>query len=148
MKRIVSHKSQKEHYKADACIIWCFDARFSELLDKFIKQKGFVHVDMIYVAGGAKDLASPENESAREYVLGQISKSVTLHHTELVIPMVHMACGAYGASGIKFDNQAREAEFLEKEALRAKSVIRNHLGSNSTVKIENVFADFDGLHEL
>ncbi len=98
MNTILSFQSDKTHYTADACIVWCFDDRFSKLLDEYIKQQNFAHVDLVKVAGGAKDLASPDGEHARAYLLDQIAKSIKLHHTKEIILMMQSDCGAYGGN--------------------------------------------------
>ena len=48
---------------------------------KILKRTGVMRPDAIQLAGGAKCLATPEQESEREFVLEQIRKSVRLHGT-------------------------------------------------------------------
>jgi hypothetical protein len=81
--------ASREKYLCDAAILWCFDNRFELGFAKFLKRIGVVHSDPIKIAGGAKCQASPERESDREFVLEQIRKSMRLHGTKRVIPMVH-----------------------------------------------------------
>ena len=40
-------ESSREHYKADACVVWCFDDRFSDLLEAFKKERGFKRIDVV-----------------------------------------------------------------------------------------------------
>ena len=137
MKRIISAKIKKDHYKADACILWCFDDRFSPLLQQLIAAKNFKHVDLIKVAGGARDLAS------QTYLLEQIEKSIKLHQTPRVVLMVHADCGAYGK---KFESLADEQKFYAEELRKAGEAVEKFLRkSNRKIKIERYFADFQGL---
>jgi hypothetical protein len=138
--RLLSYSSPREHYKADAAILWCFDDRFSKLLEHFIWHLGLSHKDVVQVAGGAKDLA--EDGIGRQYLFKQISGSLSLHHPKLVWLMFHDECGAYdGKTGV---------DFYRTEAGKAFLAVRQHLDSNGMkdVKIRVAFADFDGLDEL
>ena len=62
MKNILPFRSPKEHYVADACVVWCFDNRFSVLLQAFTK--GVKNIDLVKVAGGAKALAGDPSPGA------------------------------------------------------------------------------------
>ncbi|MBI2055713.1 MAG: hypothetical protein HYT42_02365 [Candidatus Sungbacteria bacterium] len=143
MERIVSEKIDPSHYRADACAIWCFDDRFSGLLQKFIETKGFKHVDLIKVAGGAKGLASPANEAEREYLLNQIAKSVKLHQPPLIILAVHADCGAYAAV---FADADEERKFHARELNKAEEIVTASLRQkDESARIEKYFCDFTGL---
>jgi hypothetical protein len=73
-----------------------------QLSHKFLKRIGVAHPDPIKIAGGAKSLASPEQESDREFILDQIRKSMQLHGTTRAILMAHSDCGAYGNLAMAF----------------------------------------------
>jgi|SRR3989338_8038204 len=137
MQKIFSYESSKDHYIADACIVWCFDDRFSKLLDEYIKQQKFAHVDLVKVAGGAKDLASPESDSAGAYLLDQIAKSIKLHHTKEIILTMHSECGAYGGN--------TDSGYYSSELEKAKSVVQKHF---SDIAVKCVFADFGGVFDV
>ena len=96
MKKVFHFDAPREKYHCDAAVLWCFDNRFELGFRKFLKRIGVVNSDPIKVAGGAKCLASPEQESDRAFVMDQIRKSMRLHGTNRVILMVHSDCGAYG----------------------------------------------------
>lgn len=146
MEQIVSAKTNLHHYIADACVVWCFDDRFTGLLEKFIAAKGWEHVDLVKVAGGAKGLASPANNAEREYLLDQIAKSIKLHHPPLIVLMVHADCGAYGK---KFDKPGDEENFYAGELEKSESAVRNFLLQNgAAAKVEKYFADFSGLVKI
>ncbi len=125
MQPIISYTSQKDHYKADACIAWCFDDRFSGAYEEFIKHRGYGTIDLVKIAGGAKEI---------DFVIDQIGKSIKLHHAPKVVLMVHNECGAYGGS--------TDPAFYEAELTRAADTVR---ASFPGVEVEAIFADFDGL---
>ena len=146
MRRVVEHKSDAEHYTADACIVWCFDNRFLELLEKVIRTHRFAHVDRIRVAGGAKGLASPGSSYEQEYVLSQIAKSLALHNPPQIILMVHSGCGDYGK---KFASREEEEAFYFGELYKAEAVLSEFLKERRPeIKIVKYFADFDGVLEI
>jgi carbonic anhydrase len=143
MKKVFHFDAPRERYLCDAAILWCFDNRFDLGFRKFLKRIGVVHPDPIKIAGGAKCLASPEQESEREFVLDQIRKSMRLHGTRRVILMVHSDCGAYGglAGGFHGDSQA-EAVHHEQELQRAAAYLSETIPE---LEIQGYFVDFEGI---
>jgi hypothetical protein len=126
----------------DAAIVECFDKRFQTGFAKFLKRSGVVNSDSIKLAGGAKALASPDNDAEREFVLEQIRKSIQLHATRRVILMVHSDCGAYGGLAA-FNNDPRaEAEHHEAELRRAAQCV---LAAIPDVEVCGYFVDFEGI---
>src|SRR5271157_4736607 len=111
MKKVFHFDAPRERYQCDAAIVWCFDNRFDLGFRKFLKRLGVFYPDPIKIAGGAKCLASPANQSDREFVLEQLRTSIRLHGTKRVILMLHSDCGAYGGLDGGFGGNARlEAE--------------------------------------
>src|SRR5271155_2274942 len=106
MNKVFHFDAPREKYHCDAAIVWCFDNRFELGFRKFLKRIGVNFSDPIKIAGGAKSLASPELETDRDFVLGQIRKSIQLHDTKRVILMVHSDCGAYGGLASAFGGDA------------------------------------------
>ncbi len=140
MRQVLSFESPREHYTADACIVWCFDDRFSALLAAF--SKSFKNVDLVKVAGGAKALAggaSPE----RDFVLDQVQASIRLHHTKRIILVVHRDCGAYGGAK-SFENPDAEKIHHMDQLAAAEEFLKKKIPDAS---IGSYFADFDGLYE-
>lgn len=137
----VKFDSPKEHYIANACVVWCFDDRFYKLLKAFGKQEGFGHIDLVKVAGGAKALAGDASPD-RDFVLNQIKTSVRLHGTKRVVLMLHRDCGAYGGSKSFADADAEKNELM-KQLHQAQEFVRNEV---SGLAIDGFFADFDGLY--
>jgi carbonic anhydrase len=143
VKKVFHFDSPRERYQCDAAILWCFDNRFNLGFQKFLKRIGVVHPDPIKVAGGAKCLASPEQETEREFLLEQIRKSMRLHDTKRVILMVHSDCGAYGGLADAFggDAQAEAAHHQRELALAAANLAKAIPG----IEIQAYFADFEGI---
>ena len=67
MKTVLQHPTDSHHYEAEICLVWCFDDRFSPLLDALIKQENWKYLDLIKVAGGAKGLAGEAGETDRVF---------------------------------------------------------------------------------
>ncbi len=144
MEPFVKFASSKEHYAANACVVWCFDDRFYKLLKAFGKQEGFAHIDLVKLAGGAKALAG-EASPDRDFVLNQIKTSVRLHGTNHVVLMLHRDCGAFGGSKSFADADAEKVE-LSKQLSAARDFIKKELPN--ILVIDAVFADFDGLYKI
>jgi hypothetical protein len=142
----VTFASQKEHYIADACVVWCFDDRFYKLLKEFGKQEKFNHIDLVKIAGGAKALAG-EAPSDRDFVLNQIRTSVRLHGTKRVVLMLHRDCGAYGGSKNFTDGEAEKTE-LVKQLRDAQDFVKKEFPDVISLSVDGYFADFDGLYKI
>lgn len=143
MKKVFHFDAPREKYQCDAAIIWCFDNRFELGFRKFLKRVGVANSDPIKIAGGAKSLASPDQEGERDFVLEQIRKSIRLHGTRRVILMVHSDCGAYGGLAEGFGGDARaEAEHHLAELRRAAENLRKAIPE---VEVDAYFVDFEGV---
>src|SRR4030043_2229889 len=125
-KKIIQFKSSINHYCADACIVWCFDDRFTPLLDEFIKERGYKNYDLVKVAGGAKNLAEPDHETERLFILKQIRTSINLHNAKLVVLMCHEDCEAYGGEKT-FQDRHKEREKLCQDLKEAEHILKNNL---------------------
>lgn len=145
MRRVLNFTSSKEHYIADAAVVWCFDHRFETAFRKLLKRIGVLTGDAIRIAGGAKSLASPEQESARQFVLDQIQKSIRLHKTRTVVLMLHSDCGAYGGLAAFNRDAAKEASHHAAELQRAASFLSKQIPE---LTIKSYFVDFDGVWEI
>lgn len=142
MEKIYHFDFPREPYRCDAAVVWCFDTRFDLGFRKFLKRMGIVNADPIKIAGGAKCLASPAQESERDFVLDQIRTSIRLHQTDRVILMLHSDCGAYGGlAGFDGDAQA-EAEHHRLELHRAAKTLRDAIPG---IAVDAYFVDFEGV---
>src|SRR5215510_13625068 len=72
VKKVFHFDSRTELYRADACVVSCFDARFELVTRKFLRKRGIQWADPLKIAGGAKVFASPADEYERSFALGQV----------------------------------------------------------------------------
>jgi carbonic anhydrase len=145
MKKVFHFESQRDHYRCDAAVIWCFDNRFDLGFRKFLKRIGVENPDSIKIAGGARVLASPEQPSDREFILDQIRKSIRLHQTQRVILMLHSDCGAYGGLEKFRGDTAAEAKHHQQELQRAAEVLRRAIPG---IEVQGYFIDFGAVWEV
>jgi len=136
MEKVFHFDSPLEVYKADACVITCFDARFDLAVRKFLKRRGVVTFDHVKIPGGAKSLAAPECDSDRDFVLRMVRTSMRLHGPALVLIVAHRECGAYPDAPI---------DAVAADVMRAAEFLR---ASESRLAVECYFADFDGVYRI
>ena len=144
MRKLFHFDSPREKYRCDAAIVWCFDNRFDLAFRKFLKQIGVQYSDPIKVAGGAKCLASPSQESDREFVLDQIRTSIRLHETKRVILMLHSDCGAYGGLEAFDGDLQAEADHHRDELKLAKASLAAAIPD---IQVDAYFVNFEGVWE-
>jgi carbonic anhydrase len=136
MEKLFHFDSPREVYKADACVITCFDARFDLPVRKFLKRWGVVTFDHVKIPGGAKSLAAPECDTDRDLVLRMVRTSMRLHGSERVLIVAHRECGAYPGASV---------DAVMADAMRAAELLR---ASEPTLGVECYFADFDGVYGM
>jgi len=141
MRKVFHFDSPREKYHCDASVVGCFDNRFEMVCRKLLKRIGVVQPDPIKIAGGAKALASPDEEFHRSFVLEQIHKSIRLHGTDRVILMLHSDCGAYGGLGHFQGDAAAEADHHRAELRRAAEFLKDALPS---LTVDCYFLNFEG----
>jgi carbonic anhydrase len=139
--KVFHFQAPREHYQCDAAVIWCFDNRFHLSFAKFLKRLGIHATDVIKIAGGAKSLASPENETDRQFLLEQIRLSMRLHGTKLVILMLHSDCGGYGGLERFAGDPRVEAQHHEEELQRAAAYLKSAIPE---IEVQAYFVDFEG----
>jgi carbonic anhydrase len=145
VKKVFHFDSQTDVYRADACVVSCFDARFELVTRKFLKKLGIWWADPVKIAGGPKAFASPAEESERTFALGQVRTSMRLHGTNRVILMVHSDCGAYGGLQAFGGSQEREAANHESELRSAADYLKRIV---PTVAVTCYYLRFTGVWAL
>lgn len=142
MRKIFHFDSPREQYHCDASVVSCFDNRFEAVNRKLLKRIGVVQPDPIRIAGGAKSLASPDEEFYRTFVVEQIRKSIRLHNTKRTLLILHSDCGAYGGLEARFGGDI-QAEFLHHRAeLRlATSYLKDAIPD---LLVQSFFLNFEG----
>jgi carbonic anhydrase len=142
VRKVFHFDSPREKYHCDASVVGCFDNRFDTASRKLLKRIGVVQPDPIKIAGGAKALASPEQEFHRTFVLDQIHKSIRLHGTDRVILVLHSDCGAYGGLAGRFqgDTEAETAHY-HAELAAATAFLKSAIPG---IKVESFILNFEG----
>ena len=125
-----------ETYQADACVLSCFDYRFSTAVRKFLRRSGIETVDHIQIPGSAKALVSPERESDRDFVLDMIRTSVRLHAPQRMLLFGHNECGAY---------PGQAPELIAADVVKAAEMVR---AAALGIGVECYFCDFDGVYRI
>jgi hypothetical protein len=136
MEKLFHFDSPPEVYRADACVITCFDARFDLAVRKFLKRRGVVVFDQVKIPGGVKSLAAPECDADRDFVLRMVRTSMRLHGFGRVLIVPHRECGAYPDAPI---------DVVAADALRGAEFLR---ASEPSLAVECYFADFDGVYGI
>ena len=140
-------ESPREHYKAEATVVWCSDDRFSLLLQVFREKMGWRWMDLIRVAGGARDLGSLATPAETDSLLGYISKSVKENHSPEIFLMAHYNCGSYGRE--QMDPSDDEDGFFDGELRTAKSKVDEYLARNGlSAKVRLLLCDFKNIYEV
>jgi hypothetical protein len=134
MQKVFHFDSPVEVYRADACVLTCFDARFELVTRKFLRRRGVELYDQIKIPGAAKALAAPASEGDRDFVLRMVATSMALHHPARMILTGHNECGAY---------LSHPVEEVMADIDRAAQVIHAAIPS---LAIERYFFDFDGVY--
>ena len=142
MKKVFHFDSLTDMYRADACVVSCFDARFELVTRKFLKKRNIWWADPLKIAGGAKAFASPAEESDRGFALSQVKTSVRLHGTNRVMLTVHSDCGAYGGLRAFGGDEEREAAHHESELKNAAEFLKSNI---PTIDVECYYLKFNGV---
>jgi len=129
-------------YRSDAVAVYCFDDRFTLMVQKFLKRLNLERVDTIRVAGGAGALASADGEIEKSFLLDQLRLSRKLHDVGRVILIAHSDCGACGGLARFNHDAAAEADHHRAELSRAAACVRLAIPE---VDVECYFADFTGI---
>jgi hypothetical protein len=136
MEKIFHFDCPQEVYKADACVISCFDARFDLSMRKFFKRRGISTFDHVKIPGSVRSLASPECEPDRDFVLRMVRTSIRLHSPDRALILAHNDCGAY--PGVPVD-------IVVADVVSAAGVL---LAAEPSLSVECYFADFDGIYRI
>ncbi len=127
-------------HQCQTLVIHCIDFRLGKTIKKYLEGQNLLgDCDIVSVAGAAKNIASPENDSEREFLMKQIDISKKLHNINEVILINHSDCGAYGGSSA-FNSNTEEKERHFQDMERATNIIREKYHD---LKIKKMLADID-----
>jgi len=144
VRKLFHFDTEATPYSAAAAVVWCFDDRLTPVVRKFLKRCGITRWDSIRLAGGAKSIASPREESDRNFLLEQIRLARKLHGIERVILVAHSDCGAYGGLEAFGRDKQAEVDHHRMELSRAAAFVRTIPG----IAVECWFVDFTGVWSL
>jgi hypothetical protein len=136
MQKLFHFDCPREVYRAEACVISCFDARFDLSLRKFLKRRGIGLYDHVKIPGSVKALAAPERDSDRDFVLGMVRTSLRLHRPGRILLFAHNDCGAY--PGVP-------ADLIAADVVKAAEFLRS---AEPAIAYESFFCDFDGIYAI
>ena len=99
------------------------DFRFHDQIRSFLECEGLLDdgVDIVRVAGVAKNLARSASPGARNFVLEQLHISQTLHGIRQIYLINHEDCGAYGAELVPDDKE--EFDLHERDLRQARQLL-------------------------
>lgn len=121
-------------------IVHCIDFRLGKAIKKYLEEQNLLgDCDIVSVAGAAKNIASPENDSEREFLMKQIDISKKLHNISEVILMNHSDCGAYGGSSA-FSSKTEEQKKHSDDMNMAAEIIRQKYPD---LHIQTLLADIE-----
>ena len=132
--------SPAETYRADAAVVWCFDDRFTLVVEKFLKRIGIARSDSIRVAGGPKCLTSAGDEQT--FVLRQLRLAQQLHATKRVILIAHSDCLAWGGLARFAGDTRAEREHHCRQLESAAAAVQSALPE---LTVDRLFVNFEGV---
>ncbi|MEK7647250.1 MAG: carbonic anhydrase [Patescibacteria group bacterium] len=115
-------------------VVACIDFRFRAQLQKALLEAcGVSDYDLIKLAGGAKNISSPDKDARREIVFDDIALALRAHHANKIILLNHQNCGKYASEGHVFADSAAEKIFHEQELRRAGELATSQFGGTEIV---------------
>lgn len=111
------------HELPEALVLTCIDFRFHDKLKDALAKLKIKKYDLLALAGGAKNLASPPKAIYQKTVLDNIKIAADLHKIKTVILINHIDCGAYGGSE-KRKNLSKETAFHKSELKKAEELVK------------------------
>jgi hypothetical protein len=136
MQKLLYFDCQREVYRAEACLISCYDFRFDAQLRKFLKRCGVAVYDHVKIPGSVKAVASPGRDSDRDFVVEMVRISVRLHGAKRLMLFGHAECGAYGHA---------PPEVVIADVNKAAAYFATAVAG---LQIDSYFCDFDGVYGL
>lgn len=128
-----------------ALILRCIDFRFGKAIKKYLEEQGLLgDIDIVSVAGAAKNLVSPNSPSDTEFILRQIEISKKLHNIKELILMNHTDCGAYGGRKAFGSDGAEKTQHIEDMKKAGKLIHTRY----PDLEIKTILATISPTHEV
>lgn len=126
-------KKLLEQHEVGTVVVSCMDFRFRRrLLDAMMKDLGVDECDEIKLAGGAKNIASPNKSGRFESVLDDLMLAVKKHGARRIVLLTHQNCGKYVEANYVFTDPDTERIFHERELRLAGDILFRHLAGDHT----------------
>jgi carbonic anhydrase len=130
-------------HNCKAILFHCIDFRLIKETTRWMKANNLVgDCDIVSVAGSSKSIVDG-SEQLRDFLLGQINTSCTLHNCQQVILLHHSDCGAYRNS-YNFSSPAEEKAKQEEDMEKAKNIIKDKFSEINILKVWAQMKDSDG----
>lgn len=140
-------KKLLEQHEVGAVVISCMDFRFrKQLSDAIFQTFGIEDYDEIKIAGGAKNIASPDKPGRFETALDDILLAVKKHGARKVVLLTHQNCGKYAEAKYVFTDPEIERVFHERELRLAGDILFSRLmdaESDAEILLGYAFVDKD-----
>lgn len=134
-----------DRHEVGTAVLCCIDFRFrKQLPEALFVTFGADEYDEIKLAGGAKNVSSPDKPGRREAALDDIRLAVEKHRAKKIILLTHQNCGKYAAEGYAFTDPEAERAFHEKELRLAGDVAFSHF-SDADISLGYVWVDKDDI---
>ena len=137
------HKIDLTHHSVAAIVFACYDPRFRQALQDFLRARfGNDPVDIVTLAGGARSLAHPDDISHRGS-LEQIRVSQEKHHAPLIVPIIHAYCARYADP--RLDSPDQGFQFAKGEFEAVEKHVR---GAGINLPMECYFMTATGTQQV
>ncbi|MBI4086267.1 MAG: hypothetical protein HY433_03460 [Candidatus Liptonbacteria bacterium] len=119
-------------------MIHCMDFRLGGTVKRYLEENNLLDdCDIVSVAGAAKNIAAPEHESEREFIMKQIETSKRLHGITDLILKNHTDCGAYGGRNA-FSSRDEERKKHSDHLMKAAEIVK---GKYPELRVRTLLAD-------
>ncbi|MBI2639385.1 MAG: hypothetical protein HYW90_00625 [Candidatus Sungbacteria bacterium] len=121
-----------ERHEVGAVLLTCMDFRFRDSCRRaafsgaVLKAFDIGDFDEIRLAGGAKNISSPDKPGRLETALDDLRLAVGKHHARRIVLITHQNCGKYAADGYVFTDSETERVFHERELRLAGNIVFRH----------------------
>ena len=143
--KAMSAKEEKllAKHEVGTVVVACIDFRFRKQLPNAIFQTfGVDDYDDPKLAGGAKNIASPDDDGRRKAILDDIALALDKYRAKQILLLNHQNCGKYAAEGHVFTDSGDERAFHEKELRLAGDITFSHF-HDAKILLGYVWVDHD-----
>jgi carbonic anhydrase len=130
-------------HNCKAILFHCIDFRLINETSRWMNEQSLIgDCDVVAVAGSSKAIVDG-SDNIRDFLLGQINTSCTLHNCQQVVLVHHSDCGAYRNS-YNFASPEEEKAKQVIDMKKAEEIIKDRFPELKVIKIWAQMADSDG----